>query len=291
MNKLCIVLFLSLLPAALLAQSGTVFDNLSLKSTLLKKEKKFALYLPPGYQSSQRHYPVVYLLHGGSDDHTGWIQFGEMQRIVDKGISEGTLAPMIVVMPDAEMTYYLNNREGKYPFEDFFMKELIPHIEQQYRAIPKKEFRAVAGLSMGGFGALLYALHHPGQFAACAAMSAAVRTDGEINALTHPEFLRRYRTALGEVKEGENRITDYWNKNSVLYLMAQLPDDRKNDVKYFLDCGDDDFLYKGNSTLHILMRERNVPHEYRVRNGGHTWEYWRTGLPDALAFISQSFHR
>ncbi|HEV7350476.1 alpha/beta hydrolase [Telluribacter sp.] len=291
MNKSLFFLLWVLFPFQLLAQQSTVFDNLGLKSTILNKEKKFALYLPAGYETSSRRYPVVYLLHGGGDDQTGWLQFGEMQRIVDKGIREGTIAPMIVVMPDAEMTYYLNNREGKYQFEDFFIKELIPHIEKNYRCHTKKEYRAVAGLSMGGFGSLLYSLHHPDMFAACAAMSAAVRSDEEINALSHQEFLRRYRTALGEVKEGENRISEYWNKNSILYLMQQLPDERKKDVRFYLDCGDDDFLYKGNSTLHILMRDRNVPHEYRVRNGGHTWEYWRTGLPDALEFISQSFHR
>ena len=291
MNLRLLFLLFVLFSGPLFAQQSTVFDNLSLQSTILRKEKKFGLYLPSGYQTSNRRYPVVYLLHGGGDDQTGWIQFGEMQRIVDKGIQEGTIAPMIIVMPDAEMTYYLNNREGKYQFEDFFIKELIPHIEKNYRCLPKKEYRAVAGLSMGGFGSLLYALHHPDMFAACAAMSAAVRTDEEINALTHAEYLRRYRTALGEVKEGENRISDYWNQNSILYLMQHLPEERKKDVRFYLDCGDDDFLYKGNATLHILMRDRNVPHEYRVRNGGHTWEYWRTGLPDALAFISQSFHR
>ncbi|GAB2775266.1 alpha/beta hydrolase-fold protein [Rhabdobacter roseus] len=272
------------------AQESQVHEEVVVKSTLLKKDMKLALYLPPGYATSTRKYPVLYLLHGGGDDHTGWVQFGEMQRLVDEGIRAGRVAPMIVVMPDAERTYYLNSAAGTYQYEDYFIQELIPYIEKNYRCRPEKQYRALAGLSMGGFGSLLYALHHPELFSACAAMSAAVRTDEEINALPHDEFLRRYRTALGEVPANAHRITDFWNQNSILYLMQNLPEAQKTAVRYYLDCGDDDFLYKGNATLHTLMRDRNIPHEYRVRDGGHTWSYWRSGLPAALEFISQSFH-
>ncbi|KAA9356524.1 alpha/beta hydrolase [Larkinella humicola] len=272
------------------AQESRVFDDLTIKSTLLKKDKKFALYLPPGYETSQRAYPVLYLLHGGGDDQTAWLQSGNMQAIVDKEIKEGRISPMIVVMPDAEMTFYMNNVAGKYQYEDYFMKELIPFIEKTYRCRTEKRFRAVAGLSMGGFGSLLYAMHHPDLFGSCAALSSGVRTDQQIKEMPHQEYLRRYRSTMGELKEGENRITEYWNQNSILYLVQKMPEAQKKAVRFYLDCGDDDLLlYRGNSDLHSLMRDVNIPHEYRVRNGGHTWEYWRTGLPDALQFINQSF--
>lgn len=272
------------------AQESKVFDDLTVKSAILKKDKKFALYLPPGYETSRRAYPVLYLLHGGGDDQTAWLQSGNMQTIVDKEIREGRIPPMIVVMPDAEMTFYLNSVAGKYQYEDFFIKELIPHIEKTYRCRMEKRFRAVAGLSMGGFGSLLYAMHHPDLFGACAAFSAGVRTDQQIKEMPHQEYLRRYRTAMGELKESDNRITDFWNQNSILYLIQKMPEAQKKAVRFYLDCGDDDLLlYKGNAEMHSLMRDLNIPHEYRVRNGGHTWEYWRTGLPDALQFISQSF--
>ncbi|GAB3921356.1 alpha/beta hydrolase [Larkinella terrae] len=272
------------------AQESKVFDDLTVKSAILKKDKKFALYLPPGYENSQRSYPVLYLLHGGGDDQTAWLQSGNMQNIVDREIREGRIPPMIVVMPDAEMTFYLNSAAGKYQFEDFFIKELIPHIEKTYRCRAEKRFRAVAGLSMGGFGSLLYAMHHPDLFGSCAAFSAGVRTDQQIREMPHQEYLRRYRTAMGELKETDNRITDFWNQNSILYLIQKMPEAQKKAVRFYLDCGDDDqLLYKGNAEMHTLMRDLNIPHEYRVRNGGHTWEYWRSGLPDALQFISQSF--
>ena len=80
---------------------------------------------------------------------------------------------------------------------------------------------------MGGFGSLLYSLHHPGMFAACSAMSAAVRTDGEVNDLPHPNYLRRYSTAMGNLKEGDKRITRFWNQNSVLYLVKNMDPEKK----------------------------------------------------------------
>lgn len=269
------------------AQDSKVFDDVSLKSQILKKEMKFSLYLPSGYETSNRRYPVLYLLHGGGGDHSDWIQLGNVQAIADTSVRAGKAEPMIIVMPDAGTTFYLNHIRGEYQYEDYFIKELIPHIDKSYRSRPEKRLRAIAGLSMGGFGSLLYSLHHPELFQSCYAMSAAVRTDEQINQMSLPEFQRRYKTALGESKEGDRRITDFWNQNSILFLMKNLPEKQKKAVRFFLDCGDDDTsLYTGNSLLHNLMRDLNIPHEYRVRDGGHTWEYWRTALPEALHFVS-----
>ena len=280
-------LFCFFLLSNIFAQDSKVFDDLSLKSQILKKDMKFSLYLPNGYETSNRRYPVLYLLHGGGGNHTDWIQLGNVQAIADASVREGKAEPMIIVMPDAGMSFYLNNIRGEYQYEDYFIKELIPYIEKSYRIRAEKRFRSISGLSMGGFGSLLYALHHPELFNSCYAMSAAVRTDEQINQMALPEFQRRYKSALGDIKESDRRITDFWNQNSILFLMKNLPENQKKSVRFFLDCGDDDTsLYTGNSLLHNLMRDLNIPHEYRVRDGGHTWEYWRAGLPEALNFIS-----
>jgi len=271
------------------AQESKALDSLIIKSTILKKNKKFAIYLPKGYESSRQKYPVLYLLHGGQGSQSDWIQKGEVQLIADKEIDDSNAAPMIIVMPDAEATFYMNNVNGKYQFEDFFFKELIPYIEKNYRCRAEKQYRAIGGLSMGGFGSLLYSIHQPEIFSACAAMSAAVRTDEEINEMPHKDYLRRYGTAMGELKEGESRITEFWNQNSILYIVRKMPEEQKKAVRFYLDIGDDDFLYKSNSLLHISMRDLKIRHEYRVRNGEHNWEYWRTGLPAVLAFVSESF--
>src|SRR6188508_1971599 len=132
------------------AQTGKVFDNLSFKSKILNMDRKYAIYLPPDYESSQRSYPVLYLLHGSGDDQTGWVQFGEAGAIADKAIREGISTPVIIVMPDANTGRrgYFNDIRGDWRYEDFFFQELIPHIEKTYRAKSEKQFRAVAGLSM-----------------------------------------------------------------------------------------------------------------------------------------------
>ena len=104
-------------------------------SKILKMDRKYAIYLPPDYESSQRSYPVLYLLHGAGDDQTGWVQFGEILNIADKAINAGIATPMIVVMPDANTGKrgYVNDVKGEWRFEDFFFEEFIPFIEKTYR--------------------------------------------------------------------------------------------------------------------------------------------------------------
>src|SRR5690606_14891507 len=119
------VLTLLVLPSVVYAQTGTVYDNLSMTSDILDMERKYAIYLPPDYDTSERSYPVLYLLHGGGDDQTGWVQFGEVLHIADKAIREGTATPMIIVMPDANTGRrgYFNGLRGEWRYEDFFFEE------------------------------------------------------------------------------------------------------------------------------------------------------------------------
>src|SRR5688572_31231313 len=121
---LCIILYM---PVFVLAQSGKVQDNLTLPSKILKGNRNYAVYLPPDYETSQRSYPVLYMLHGGGDDQTGWVQFGEILNIADKAINEGKATPMIVIMPDANTGQrgYSNNATGTWRYEDFFFQELM----------------------------------------------------------------------------------------------------------------------------------------------------------------------
>ncbi len=268
-----------------------LLESLSFSSNLLNRAVRYSVYLPPDYYTSTRHYPVVYLLHGLGDDETGWIQLGEADRIVDAGIRSGELPPMIVVMPDGAASYYVNDYQGKVRYEDMFVQEFVPYIDATFRTRPKTEFRALAGLSMGGFGSLVLAMHHPELFGSCAAMSAAARSDDAFMAI--PD--ERYNTVFAPVFSGsvnrEDRLTATWKRNSPVTLAKSAPEGDLLKVRWYIDCGDDDSLSPGNALLHIALLERKIPHEYRVRDGAHTWSYWRTGLPDALKFIGQSFHR
>jgi enterochelin esterase-like enzyme len=267
------------------AQGSKVYDDLSLKSKILSMERKYAIYLPPGYETSQRSYPVLYLLHGGGDDQTGWVQFGEVQQITDKAIAEGNATPMIIVMPDANTGKrgYSNNATGTWRYEDFFFQEFLPYIEKTYRIKADKHYRAVSGLSMGGDGSFTYALHHPELFSSACPLSAG----------TGPLTLEDAKTRLTKETPGisEQDITAFYNRQSVLAMVNNMPDTLKKSIRWYIDVGDDDFLYEGNSLVHIAMRKKEIPHEFRTRDGAHNWTYWRAALPTVLEFVSQAFHQ
>lgn len=285
------ILCVSIFSIALAQKAGKVIEQEQVNSTILKRNVNYGIYLPPDYETSQRGYPVVYLLHGYTDDNTGWLQFGEVNRYADAAIANGTIPPMIIVMPDADSSWYINSFDGKEKYEDFFIKELIPAIEKKYRAKSGKEYRGVAGLSMGGYGTLIYALKYPEMFAAAAPLSAGVFSDDEVLMMPDAQWERTFAPLYGKNLKGKDRLNKAWYDNSVLKIIETKSGAELNKVKYWIDCGDDDFLAKGNSLLHIALFSKLVKHEYRVRDGGHTWSYWRTGITDALAFIGNSFRR
>lgn len=268
-----------------IAQTGKVFDNLTLESKILKSERKFAVYLPPDYETSERSYPVLYLLHGAGDDQTGWIQFGEVLRITDATIREGTATPMIIIMPDANTGQrgYFNSINGTWQYEDFFFEELMPYVEKTYRIKSEKRYRAVAGLSMGGGGTFIYALHHPELFSSACPLSAY------IGPLTIDELKGRLNRS--ETKFDEKDLQEYFENHNALSLIENTSEEDLKSIRWFIDCGDDDFLYEGNSLVHIALRKKNIPHEYRVRDGVHSWTYWRASLPVVLSFVSDKFHQ
>lgn len=285
MKTTLIVLIFLIAPLFVIAQGSKVFDNLSLPSKLLKSNRKYAVYLPPGYETSQRSYPVLYLLHGGGDDQTGWVQFGEVQNIADREINEGRATPMIIVMPDANtgIRGYFNDLKGEWRYEDFFFEEFIPFVERTYRTKNEKHYRAVAGLSMGGGGSFMYALHHPELFSAACPLSASIG----------PLSLEATKVWLSERNQNgtPEQIEAYYKRHSALALVETLSEDQKKAVRWYIDCGDDDFLFEGNSLIHIAMRKKEIPHEFRIHNGAHNWTYWRTALPAVLTFVSESFHQ
>lgn len=280
-----LTIFFSAVPC--FSQTGKVLESLQFKSAKLGYPVKYSVYLPPDYETSRRSYPVLYLLHGYSGDETVWIQFGEANSIADRGINNGDFPPCIIIMPDGKVTLYCNSIDGKDPWEDMFIDEFIPYIEKEYRIRPKKEFRAIAGNSMGGNGALMLSMRHTDLFSSCLAMSAGTITDEEM--LANVSYDLYFKNIFGPKPEG--RVSEYWKAYSPLHLPDNVGAEKLKSIRFYIDCGDDDFLYKGNSALHVKMRDMNIPHEYRVRNGGHDWEYWRTSLFDGLKFTGKTFHR
>ena len=269
----------------LFSQGGKVIDQLSLKSKILNSDRKYAIYLPSDYDYSNREYPVLYLLHGSGDDHTGWIQFGEVKSIADKTNKEGLSTSMIIVMPDAQRGKkgYFNDIDNNWNYEDFFFQEFIPFIEKKYRIKSEKRYRAIAGLSMGGGGSFLYALRHPEMFSSSCPLS------GDMGELSYGEFYNKNKEKYGKYRR--EKVFNYYSNHNALSVIQNQTIENLKSVRWYIDCGDNDFLYEGNSMVHIALKKRGVPHEYRVRDGAHNWTYWRSALPEVLSFVSDKFHQ
>ena len=269
----------------LFSQGGKVIDQLSLKSKILNSDRKYAIYLPGDYDYSNREYPVLYLLHGSGDDHTGWIQFGEVKSIADKTNREGISTSMIIVMPDAQTGKkgYFNDIDNNWNYEDFFFQEFIPFIEKKYRIKSEKRYRAIAGLSMGGGGSFLYALRHPEMFSSSCPLS------GDMGEISYGDFYNKNKEKYGKYRR--EKVFNYYSNHNALSVIQNQTIENLKSVRWYIDCGDNDFLYEGNSMVHIALKKRGVPHEYRVRDGAHNWTYWRSALPEVLSFVSDKFHQ
>lgn len=290
MKRLLTLLFFAFAATAF-AQQGILKESLKMKSATLGKEVEYCIYLPSDYETSNRRYPVLYLLHGFSDDETGWTQFGEAHLIADKAITSGEAPPMLIVMPDAGVSWYVNSADGTVMYEDFFIKEFIPYLDSTYRTRNAKEFRAVAGLSMGGHGSLIMAMKHPELFAAAAPLSAGIFTEDELFNMPDENWNHVFGPPFGKDLKGKERLTAHLQQNWILKIVENAKTDDLKKLRYYIDCGDDDFLIKGNMALHSALIDKKVPHEFRVRDGGHDWTYWRTALPEVLKFVGESFRR
>ncbi len=260
-----------------------------LQSSVLNRAVEYAVLLPAGYDESEETYPVVYLLHGYGDDETAWYKNGGLQFFVDKYIAE--TVPMIYVMPQGFNTYYIDKYNGTFPYMDMFVNELVPEIDARFRTKPDKSQRAVMGYSMGGYGALILPAMHPEVFSISIPLSMSFRTDDQYIAESQQAFDNQWAPNFGPAKgvSGEARITQYFKERSPFYFFQEEGLNAYNEVKFLIDCGDDEeaLIFTSNS-LHSLMRSEDIAHEYRVRSGGHSFDYWKKSYPEALKFISNA---
>jgi enterochelin esterase-like enzyme len=291
MNKTLSILSFFMATFCLTAQSK-VIESLSMDSKLLKTKVNYSVYLPDGFETSNQTYPIVYLLNGLNGNETDWIKTGSLKETTDKLIKNNTIIPMVIIMPDGDDRLYMNKDDGTYPYEDMFITELMPFVENTYRIKSEKKFRAISGLSMGGAGSLRLALKHHTIFGACAGFSLGISTDEEI--INEPQgsydyyFGRMSPSSIG--KKGIDRLTEAIKEYNIFTLVNAKDTELLKTVHIYFDCGDDDFLTIGNSQLHIDLTKKRIPHEFRMRNGKHNWEFWTESLPHGLEFISNSFN-
>ncbi|WP_445735436.1 alpha/beta hydrolase-fold protein [Mariniflexile sp.] len=266
-----------------------LLTNQKFYSTMLGEDVKYAVLLPDGYDTSKDDYPVVYLLHGFGNNEKAWYTDGMIQYYSDQ--YKGEIAPMIFVMPNAYNTYYVNRYNGRYPFMNMLTIEMVPEIDKLFRTKSDKNNRAVMGYSMGGYGALILPALNPNVFSVGVPLSMSFRTDEQYMAEPQSVYDYQWSPIFGGIgANGQNRITDYFKKHSPFYFFKDQGASNFSNLKLLIDCGDDEeSLSVTNDKLHTVLRDLNISHEYRVRNGGHSFDYWKKSYPEALKFISAAF--
>lgn len=254
-------------------------------SEILGADRDYTVYLPKSYeQDKERAYPVLYLLHGMTDTNRHWYERGHVQDVADQVFAAGEAREMIIVTPNAGGPVDQGNWNGYFNmpgwnYEDFFFSEFIPFIENRYRIVSDKGHRAIAGLSMGGGGTTSYAERHPEMFCAAYAMSALMNIP-EMGAV--PSSSPDDKVAL---------LTKSVQDNNCIKYVTDADNSRKDSLRsiaWYVDCGDDDFLLDRNIEFFQAMRNAGIPCQFRVRDGGHTWEYWHSALYNCLPFISRN---
>ncbi len=230
-------------------------------SKSLDKQTAMHVILPPG----KGPFPVLYLLHGLSDDYTIWQRRTSIERYVDG-------KNLAVVMPDGGRSFYCNDpRPDGAAYEDHIVRDVVGFTDATFRTIVDRRGRAIAGLSMGGYGAVMLSLKHADLFSVACGHSSAV-------GFTHPVYRdtpKIYSLADSLLKDGSYNV----------FLLAQKALKLRNKPALRIDCGRDDFLLKENRKFHAHLKKIGFKHEYREYPGAHSWEYWDVHIRQSIAFI------
>ena len=223
-------------------------------------------YFDPDLQEEQ--FPVVYLLHGASGSYRDWPTKANLDAVAtDYGL--------IIVCPDGQDSWYVDSPvDPRMQYETFISRELVEYIDSHYRTYPTPYMRAIAGLSMGGHGALWLAWRHPDTFNSCGSMSGGVD-------ITKFPGNWKIKDRLGKYEDNPQ----LWASHAVINLVPSLQPGQHITI----DDGYDDIFYQVNLALHQALMERKIPHDFTIRPGKHTWDYWVNSLDYQMLFFSKAF--
>jgi len=267
-----------------LAATGRVECN-SVPSKILAHPVPYCIILPPSFDADKsRRFPILYFLHGLGDNEQSFIHTGAWNLTEDLR-EQGQIPEFLIATPHGGASFYINSRDGKTRYEDFLLLEFFPFIEKRYRAAPGRTHRAIAGISMGGYGALHLAFGHPQLFSSVSAHSAALIEKLPVFLGPTPNSPRS--RVLGEVF-GTPPDEVFWQRNSPLTLARTA--DLKG-LKIYFDCGDqDDYGFdSGAASLDRILSARHIPHAYHLYPGRHDPAYFAEHLPASLMFASRGF--
>jgi S-formylglutathione hydrolase FrmB len=272
--------------AAPAARANPRAECVSLPSKILNRAVPYCVLLPPSYDREKtRRYPILYLLHGLGDNDQFLIHSGGMNLVQDLW-ERKQLGEFLIVTPAAGMSFYINSQDGKRKYEDFFLQEFMPGVEKRYRAEAVRSSRGIAGISMGGYGALHIAFRHPQLFAAVGAHSAALIEKLPNVSAQNARQMSQLRV-LGEAF-GSPFDAAFWNQNDPLTIARTA---NLAGLKIYFDCGsEDDYGFDaGAVALDKLLTSRHIPHEFHLYPGGHDWDYFAAHLPALLEFEFHAF--
>src|SRR5437764_6507966 len=275
------VLVVFLAPLISYAQASSV-ETIQFQSKLVNAVLPYNVILPPGYRTSTTtRYPVLYLLHGLTGHYSDWLT---RTNVADYAAQYR----MIVVMPEGKDGWYTDSAtvpNDKY--ESYILKELIPDVQKRYRTIETRLGRGVAGLSMGGYGALKFGLKSPGTFAFAASLSGAQAA---------PSWTEKDLKDPGAARDSVLSVfgpagSDTRKANDIFEGVRSMTPNRVAGLPYlYLDCGTEDGLFSSNQQFAALLREKKIPHEYRELPGDHNWAYWDRQVQEVLKIAAQKLH-
>ncbi|HUR97084.1 MAG TPA: alpha/beta hydrolase family protein [Pyrinomonadaceae bacterium] len=264
---------------AALYNAGSVKDE-KLTSKLMAREMPYRIILPARYsaEKSTERFPVVYLLHGLTGHYTNWT---DKTKIAELASSQN----FIIVTPEGEDGWYTDSTtKPNDKYESYIIKELIPEVENKFRTMTDRDHRAIAGLSMGGYGSIKFGLKYPEMFTVVGsfsgALGAASMTEKQI-----PGAIGRTIDAIFGVAGSNTR-----KSNDIFDLIRQATPEKIKALPFlYLDCGTEDFLFQNNRDFVDLLVEKKVPHEFRELPGAHNWTYWNAQVEEFLELAEKRF--
>ncbi|WP_348798719.1 alpha/beta hydrolase [Flavobacterium adhaerens] len=278
MRKFLLVCVAFLWGNTILSFASTV-DTLQIPSVAMNKTYKAAVVLPNSYAKEKTAFPVLYLLHGAYGHFSDWLKSTPNKNTVKDLADQYNI---IIVMPEGEtFSFYLDSPVNKgSQFETYITSEVISKIDKTYRTIKEKKGRVIAGLSMGGHGALYLSAKHPDLFCAAGSMSGAVDMGTMLDRNPNDQVIKLMQPVFGD----QSTNPDLYHQNAVIGMIDKI---KTNKLALIIDCGVDDFLIEPNREFHRRLVYEKVAHDYIERPGAHTWEYWENALPYQVLFFSK----
>jgi S-formylglutathione hydrolase FrmB len=280
------LLFLACFSSASSAATGRVECN-AMPSKILHRPVPYCVVLPASFDSDKvRRFPILYFLHGLGDNEQFFVHSGAWNLSEDMR-EKGDLKDFLIATPEGGVGFYINSKDGTERYEDFLLREFFPFIEGRYRVAPGRGNRAIAGISMGGYGALHLAFRHPRLFIAVSAHSPALIEKLPIFLGPAPNSPRA--RVLGGVF-GSPPDPVFWDRNSPIVLARTSV---LTGLKVYFDCGDlDDYGFdSGARALDRVLGARHIPHEYHLYPGHHDPAYFSQHLSASLVFASRAFSK